>query len=348
MTHVERVLFVVPNLRNPMAQVWLRGLNEAGLTVTPFVLNDADNPSVSDLSDAVDLVLYWWGIGAYVKLPLAIRQIAKRTPTLLCIDTYPNAAFSVTARRERRWAAAACPRPSGLISYSDAMTRAIRAEIPEWSNLPTLGLPMPLLDQMLCGCEGCVGEGADEIPPSGALLFQGRSDHLFSRDPRMAKDALGRQFRRIRREQIFVTLPQAFGASEFDTYASFSEEEMLDGTFATFGSRFAGHLAIYNEFNSTIRRRVSNGLSTRFAFALTSCSPILVSDRSEFALNGPYKAFTLNTGHRLNRLPHVLADSDRLLQARRSHRVFIEGNKWSIVWPSFRRFLDEVASSGVG
>jgi hypothetical protein len=58
---------------------------------------------------------------------------------------------------------------------------------------------------------------------------------------------------------------------------------MLDGTYATYIAQFDGQLAIYNIANSTIHRRVSVGLSTRFAFGLASPSPIVVPPEAAFA-----------------------------------------------------------------
>ena len=62
-----------------------------------------------------------------------------------------------------------------------------------------------------------------------------------------------------------------------------SNAQMLSGEFSALIGEFDAQLAIYNTPSSVLTRRVANGLSTRWAFGLTSPAALLVPPKATFA-----------------------------------------------------------------
>jgi hypothetical protein len=323
-------VLVIPNLINPVALIWASGITQAGYELILYDLS-AGGPPDADLTTA-DVVVHWWGIESLDRWPADLRRLARDVPTVLCVDTFPNAAFARSARRELRAAASSGVQPAGLICYSDEMECAVKEAIRSWRSLPSISLPMPLLDQTLCRCTGCSQEvgPAGEASASNGVVFQGRADLLFGRDPRMSKDHLGPALKKVVESGTAVTVQEGSNTPQLREYRRFTQEEMLDGSFTTFLSRFDGQLAVYRETNRTIRHRVGNGLSTRFGLGLASCAPILVSSSAGFALSGPYADFSLAVRPDLSDVHRALLDRDRLDAARAAHRDYLRSHRWSL------------------
>jgi hypothetical protein len=69
----------------------------------------------------------------------------------------------------------------------------------------------------------------------------------------------------------------------FRVYRNHDRESLTNGSFSEFLDGFSGQLPIYNLSNSTIVKRVSNSLSTRFAQGICSSTPVLVQYEAVFA-----------------------------------------------------------------
>jgi hypothetical protein len=133
----------------------------------------------------------------------------------------------------------------------------------------------------------------DAPPPDGAarFIFTGRSDYIFANNWRMAKDDVSALLTPILKAGARVSIQRPadetsalrLAEAGFEFYEPLPRESLLNGDFARMIARHHGHLAIYNVSNSTIRRRVSTGLSTRFAVGLCAPTPMVVPNEATFA-----------------------------------------------------------------
>ncbi len=233
-----------------------------------------------------DLVFAWWGTEALRALVEAgeAHPSARR---VLCVDTFPNASMWVTEVRERQRLRSFARDIDGLVYPSPEMRATHVGAVPWLESIPWVALPQPLPARAHARHREFLPDELTLPPTDGPrLVLTGRADLLWTRDPRMRKDALGDALIGLEGAGFEVWTSGHFAAekqSRFRTYPTFSTEEMLDGTFATYIAQFDGQLALYNVANGTLRRRVSAGLSTRFAFGLASPSPLIVPPESRFA-----------------------------------------------------------------
>jgi hypothetical protein len=204
-------------------------------------------------------------------------------PLVLCVDTYPNASVVLTELRE--WATFLPRRRqvAGFVTTGAEMTRMLRRR-GLIRRQPTLELNQPLALETHASTGGSVG-----VPDT--MLFSGRSDYLYSRDRRMAKDALGPSLEEFMSAGMKVTVQEPLDGSSrsfleergYAFYPRFSNEAMVDGRFSDFAAGFGCQLVSYEIPSGVIRRRVNNGLSTRWTFGLASPAPLVAPGRSAVA-----------------------------------------------------------------
>jgi hypothetical protein len=304
-----RVLFASGGLHNPLSRAWVLSLRAMGHSVAHVSFETAVERSFrSHIRSAAEecpqggalwrrapgplsateasgiacalggppqVIIAWWGVAGmrYGRWAAA----GSRAPVVLCVDTFPNAAFLPTEarevialQRERRHIA-------GAVFVSAEMrerfTRLGRlGDIPSWSGPQPLPLAMH------------ADEGSLGIRPR-SLIFTGRADLLWSRDKRMAKDRIGPVLRSLADAGLDVHVNSAdmsggHGVEGFRTYDALTNDEVLAGGLSRLTASFAGQLATYAIPNGTISRRVDAGLSTRFSMGIASAAPIFVPRRS--------------------------------------------------------------------
>lgn len=311
MSRPLRVAMVVSSVRNPFVEAWVRLLSAAGLEVVLLLRSSACE--LLDLPDDVaartvwsalggpltrddqnrceallggrpDVLYTWWGFGS---LPLAASLGSWATlPNILCVDTFPNAAFFATELREALRANLRSPKVQGIIATSPEMVHSVASVVPALHRVPSVVVPSPFSIQAHARTHA---RRPGTVPRA---LFIGRSDYLFADRAQMAKDAVGPWLESLIRSGWSVSVQRPSGSPEmisrltelgFDLYEPFARSAITDGTFADFMAGFDANLAMYAVVNGTIRRRVANGLSTRFANALCAPAPIVVPADAKFA-----------------------------------------------------------------
>jgi hypothetical protein len=237
-----------------------------------------------------EVVVLWWGWGAARHVPELVRAYPAAR-FVLCIDTFPNASMVGTEIRELAVAQRARRRLAGLITTSGQMTDAVHRRVPWSRGIPTLewSSPLPLEAHAPKTCEKDEARPRDGEEPR--LIFVGRSDYLFAKTRRMGKDDVGETLAAYSRAgaRVYVRRPRSATAAAslqghgFEFYPEFSNADVLSGTFAAYVGGFHGQLVLYRVANGTVRRRVANGLSTRWATGIASPAPVVVQTAARAA-----------------------------------------------------------------
>ena len=307
-------LLVVGTLANPMATNWVYGFKSLGYSVavldwrdfpaTPAQLeewgfqNDVKVFNCKDISDEVRqavrteldgepaiLFCFW---GSQVLEPLSkAHQSFPRAKVVLCTETLPNASNFLTELREILLFRQSDSLINGYVFYSEAMRQLFCRRVPSARGKTYLAMIMPFLEKAFVRNDVI----SSDIPQLKRLdkyphvIFTGRGDKLWTKDYKMAKDAVGSFLVKLAERGIHVFVSHSAdlkGIPNLHPYPKFSNADLFGGRFGQYVSQFDAHLAIYNECNDTICRRVSTSLSTRLAFAFTSTSPVVVTQRSQF------------------------------------------------------------------
>ncbi len=312
-----KILFVVgPNLlRNPMCGNWINGLSKAGHRVASVYwqstqpsrqqLRDwgiADNTvvfnfykelSASTQSNLVatlqgdpDLLFFWEGAPTLKPLQV-VKSRFPDAKAIVLIDTYPNAPHFLTELIHVLRYSFSNRLVNGYVFYSEAMHQLFCQQVFLAKRKPYLALVEPFP-------ESAFDLGGTELPQELKLertdsqpyvVFTGNAGSLWSANYKQARDAVGKCLSGLADRGIHVFVnnnANLKNIANLHHYPAFSNADLLEGRFAGYISQFDAHLIFYNELNSTIRRRVASGLSTRLAFALTSTCPIVVSQTSQF------------------------------------------------------------------
>jgi len=290
--------------RNPMGYAWQRALSVSGLVARVATFDEPlqhwgpataaqftalrrepshDRASLDSVGFTPDVIFVWWGLGMVASTAEYLNRTFPGVPVVLCVDTYPNASVVLTELRE--WATFLPRRRhvSGFVTTGTEMTHMLRRR-GLIRREPTLELNQPLALETHASNDGSVG-----VPDT--MLFSGRSDFLYSRDPRMAKDALGPALEGFMKAGMTVTVQEPLDESAksaleergYVFYSRFSNEAMVDGRFSDFAAGFGCQLVSYEIPSGVIRRRVNNGLSTRWTFGLASPTPLVAPGRSGVA-----------------------------------------------------------------
>lgn len=307
----SRRIALVCTLGNPLATAWLLALQTVGHRVVVIDLRErpagrdelerwavppgtviitARPGTVPDvvprlgflLDGAPEVVLGWWGRGVLHALQ-DLRRPLPGAALLHVVDTFPDAANGASAAREVLRYRRAASAVDGWVHYSPRMRAAFVRRIPAVRHDPWVAIWEAFPSTAFS--KGRVGAERTGRP---TLVYSGRTDLLWGTTWRMAKDAQGAFLIELGRLGVQVIVSAWDQADQrghrFDTYPRFSNVELLDGTFARHMDVYDAQLVSYREANRTIRRRVGAGLSTRLASALTSTTPVAVSQSSTFVL----------------------------------------------------------------
>lgn len=306
-----RVAFLSRGLTNPLATLWPLALREMGhdvvhvdfespggghggdgstddsrvvLAAAGPLATPAAGAAAAALGGPPEIGFAWWGTGS-VEYGSWAKAAWPAMKTVLCVDTFPNASIPATELREVLRLRRSAPEIDGLVYFSENMRRLHQSRSPALRARPSVVLPQPLPATSFARDVGSLSPG-HRLPGSDRprVVFTGRPDHLFTRDRRMRKDAVGPILESVRRGGAEVWIPSFRRPPDgWHTYPSFTTQQVVDGTFATYLGQFDAQLAVYREANATVRRRVTTGLASRFGLAVASPSTIVVPDRSHFA-----------------------------------------------------------------
>jgi hypothetical protein len=294
-TVAPRVIVETDNVINPLADAWVRAFKASGLSVVGLMRSHDPVPAAlaenwvagvevphaeieSRLGGRPDVRFAWWGLG--FAAGHSINATYPEIRSILCVDTYPNASRPSSELREWLLASRDTRRWTRYVCYTDEMAQMIDRRLPGRGKSKTIVIVQPFETQTHATVDRYESNGLVQ-----SAIFTGRSDCLYTSGRRMQKDALGKILQDYLSNGFSVTVQRpsepnaerALRTVGFKMYEPFNHSQMLDGTFSNFISGYGCQLALYNEWNTTVRRRVRNGLSSRFALGLTSPSPLVIS-----------------------------------------------------------------------
>ncbi|MDR7112928.1 hypothetical protein J2X03_002825 [Microbacterium trichothecenolyticum] len=305
------VVMVVTSLNNVFVDAWLETLEAAVGRVAILWVDSSDSARavpdslshvvtrVSPSSDGSEAkrrveklldgppsaIFHWWGLQS-VSERSAIQMWAG-TPEYLCVDTFPNASRPLTELRERFSHMRRLSRLQGIVTASPEMSSSVREAIPALRSTPAIDVlsPFPLRSH-------ASAESVHDFQRR-RVCFTGRSDFLYRATAKMGKDDLGVLITELVATGFEVDVQEPRDAAirkrllslGVGFYPRVSRAALMDGTFASLIASYEANLCAYNVVNGTIARRVSAGLSTRFASALGAPSLVVVNDEATFARN---------------------------------------------------------------
>ncbi|KIQ11768.1 hypothetical protein RU01_18350 [Rhodococcus sp. MEB064] len=277
------------SLRNPLAEAWRSALEIAGFNVVA-VCERADETwlrgsgevrsnwvtrqqaSAITASQQVDTVLVWWGIETAAR-SWALREY-RHARRILIVDTFPNASGILGALRETASSLRARHFLDASLTYSDAMTKDVR-RLSFLGKLESHALVQPFPSSI---------HSANFKPVSSRtcdFIFTGRSDLMFSDDKKMVKDRVGPTLQRLLQLGHQVTVGET-GDNHYDfelrnrgfsLYQRLSNGELLRGGLTDIIAAHKVHINLYNTPTRLLKRRVRNGMSSRFALGVCAAAP---------------------------------------------------------------------------
>lgn len=310
---VPRVVIFCTSLKNPFIEAWFKTWEASGAEVAVLAQVDpSDSPdtpayvhqrtvyfgpsdSLSSASWKSELesllggpptaLFYWWGLGA-LSLDAPVRAWPQAR-VLLCVDTFPNASRLLTEIREVARSVLAVRRVDSFVVTSEEMAILLRRRFP-WIRDKTMRVvtsPFPLSSH--ASKQRSVRTNSGKL----RLCFTGRSDFLHSGNQKMGKDDLGEFLVGLIKSEMEVFVQEPRDVSQlhrlkergYSFYPDVPRSELLEGGFAEMISHFDGHIVYYEIANSTLSRRVSTSLSTRFATGICAPTPIIVPPEAIFA-----------------------------------------------------------------
>ena len=228
----------------------------------------------------------WEGIPALKPLQV-INSSFPEAKSVFLIDTYPNAPYFLSELLHIFRYSVANRLIDGYIFYSEAMRQLFCHQVFLAKSKPYLALIEPFLESAfdLDRTELPQKLKLERVDGQPYVVFSGNANNLWSTHYKEVRDAVGKFLSCLADRDIHVFVngnADLRNNLNLHHYPTFSNADLLEGRFARYISQFDAHLIFYNELNDTIRRRVTSGLSTRLAFALTSTCPIIVSQTSQF------------------------------------------------------------------
>ncbi|MFB2768847.1 hypothetical protein ACE1AT_06075 [Pelatocladus sp. BLCC-F211] len=317
MSH-PRVL-IIASLANPTCTNWIYGLKSLGYNVavldwrkSPATQSELENwgfkeenkiPIINIWDDfplekqqevekclgGLPDALFSWEGALILKPLLRVKRIYTIAKVIHRINSYPSALNEFTEFRLNWRYQNANPLIDGYIFYSETQRHLFLKKIPTAANKPYLVMVAPFFKKAFSSnnIQDYTVPKLERFDGNPHIIFTGNSRELWNNNflQNQHRDALGKFFKQLAKCNVHIFIhPQGNtrNISNLHLYPDFSNEDIFTGRFAQYISQFDAHLVMYNEYNSTIRRWVSSGLSTRFAYALTSTTPLAVTKTSKF------------------------------------------------------------------
>ena len=224
------------------------------------------------LAGPAHVVFLWWGYRA-LSWRTACRKRWTSARIVLCLDTVPDARW--LAGEVREWLALLVQRVDALVFASHGMRNDVLRICP-WLRHTSFAVIPVAFPRRAIASEERVLPPELRLEPIDRLrvCFTGRTDYLFSRNRRVRKDALGSTLMEFADAGAEVWLSglqvkSVPAGTPWRFMPRFSNTELFNGRMADYWAQFDATLLAYNVHGRTIRRRIRNGLSTRFALAIT-------------------------------------------------------------------------------
>jgi hypothetical protein len=306
-----KIVFFVNSLDNPFVDAWYDFLSLTGVKFVILAQVGSDNSeelpvrmreSVIRLTENMewrkhvedklegppDVVIYWWGLLSVLRAEPRLAWPSSFVSVV--VDTFPNASRKSTSYLESLMAINAIRFVDLFIVTSEEMKSDLQitfGRIVDSANFLIIKTPFTLKNHSNISTI----QSANELNKPLELIYLGRSDYLFSDELRMRKDDTSKLLMNFKDAGATISLRESGNAildlkledRGFRIYKSFSRDSMTNGKFTSFLDNFSGQLPVYNLANSTIVRRVSNSLSTRFAQGVCSSTPIIIQHQAKFA-----------------------------------------------------------------
>ncbi len=254
---------------------------------------DTQNKLESYLGGTPDILFSWEG-ALILKTLKMVKKIYTNAKVIHSVTTYPSAANELTEVRMNWRYKNANSLINRYIFYSNIQRETFVKNIPQAANKPYLVIIEPFLEKAFF----LNGTKDDNVPQlkrfdeNPHIIFTGQGRHLWRKYSflglkfsTLGRDSLGSFFKQLAEQGVHIFLPsqaETRNIPNFHLYPNFSNKDLFEGRLAQYISQFDAHLVMYNECNSTMRRWVSSCLCTRFAYSLTSTTPLAVTKTSRF------------------------------------------------------------------
>jgi hypothetical protein len=239
------------------------------------------------LSGKPDIIFVWEG-AAILQHLWGVKKSFPEAKVIHCVNTYPNAITELTELRMHWRYREASLLTDAYIFYSEVMQALFSKNVPAARHKPYLAIVEPFFEKAYAdSITDPAVPRLNRVDEHPHVIFTGRGSELwrsFSFSHRR-RDALGPFFKQLANRNIHVYLPTQAELKDipnFHHYPNFSNDDLFEGRFAQYLSQFDAHLVMYNEYNGIMRRWTSACLSTRFASAMTSTTPLAVTKTSQF------------------------------------------------------------------
>ncbi|NJK57592.1 MAG: hypothetical protein HC939_17105 [Pleurocapsa sp. SU_5_0] len=319
---MKNIIFLAYDVCNPLSINWVHGFQAIGYNVTVLVANqplpneeellklgfyDCNLPKtplfglwemesvksrkavLDSFSGSPDILFCWEGVCILKHTPIA-HSYFPTAKVVYDICTHPSCS-NVLAEWRYIWLYRQIATiVSGYIFYSQTQRQLFVKNVPSSSNKPFLIMIEPFLEKSFFSNDDKIDSDIPKLKrydQNPHVIFTGNGKKLWNKSlSHDRKDALGPFLEKLSQREIHIFVDQRANTKGLSNLhllpTRFNNLDIMNAKFSQYISQFDAHLVVYNEFNSTSRRKVASGLGTRFACAVASTCPIAVTSNSTF------------------------------------------------------------------
>lgn len=319
---MKNIIFLAYDIYNPLSINWIHGFQTLGYSVTVLIANqplpdeqllqklgfyNRGYPKIpifglwemvseescqavfKSLKGNPDILFCWQGVGV-LKYAQIAHSYFPQAKVVYDICSHPGCS-SILAEWKYIWLYRQLDRiVSGYVFYSQTQRKLFSQNVPSSTNKPYLVTIEPFLERSFFSDDGEVNSDIPKLKRHDRnphVIFTGNGTKLWNNSLRNdRKDSLGSFLQKLSRQNIHIFIDQRANTKGIKNLhllpTRFNNLDIMNGKFSQYISQFDAQLVIYNEFNSVSRRRFASGLGTRFAYAITSNCPIVVTNNSRF------------------------------------------------------------------